>query len=106
MIYNIITDDYYFYNWLQNSDNYKNKFSLEGSKALQAHIEDRGNNRGKNIEFDPIEWCCDYSEYDSLEDFNKNYYSDNKDDYLTLEQLSDNIGVIKLDNNHIIIREF
>ena len=52
-----------FYDWLKRSDNYKNYFSYEGANALQEYLEDYSNEIGENIEFDPIAWCCEYSEY-------------------------------------------
>ena len=68
-----ITDNYEFYNWLKQSDNYKNSFSLEGARALQEHLEDYSNDFGENIEFDPIAWCCEYSEYENWQEAYKRY---------------------------------
>jgi hypothetical protein len=136
MIYKVITDDYYFWNWLKHSDSYSNNFSLEGAKAVQAWFEElsedtdvedaNGNKLG--IEFDPVAWCCEFSEYDSVKEAYAELSNDVIDTSLATKGLSkdearqinveawlhdqqfeyfqDNTTVIELDNGHIILGEF
>ena len=118
MIYKVITDDYYFWNWLENRGSYQNNFSLEGAKAVQAYFEELSEDLDINsggIEFDPIAWCVEFSEYDSLQDAwtevvdykgNLEVTKDNNSDAKRLEYFQDNTTVIELDNGHIILGEF
>jgi hypothetical protein len=55
------------------------------------------------IELDVIALCCEFVEYDSLEDFHSEY---DKDDYPTLEVLRDHTQVIEIDNESFIIAAF
>lgn len=107
MIVQTITDEYYFWNWLQNSSNYKDNFSLEGAKALQAYIDNLSDELEENKEFDPIAWCVEFSEYDSLAEAYKQW----RYDYTYVEDeareyFQDNTTLIELDNGHVIIGEF
>ena len=53
-----------FNDWFekQRPDN----FSYEGRKALFDYLEDLEDDMGEKMEFDPIAFCCEYSEYDNL----------------------------------------
>jgi hypothetical protein len=131
MIYKVITDDYYFWNWLKNSGSYQNNFSLEGSKAVQAYFEELSEDLDINsggIEFDPIAWCVEFTEYDSVKEAYAELSNDVIDTSLATKGLSkdeakqinveawlhdqqfeyfqDNTTVIELDNGHIILGEF
>lgn len=110
-----ITDDYYFWNWMKNSDSYKNNFSLEGAKAVQAYFEELSDELGETIEFDPIAWCCEWAEYDSVKEAYQEHYGDDSDlprsqrrtqKTQQLEYFEDNTTVIELDNGHVLIQEF
>lgn len=68
MIYKEITNPYEFAEWLKQSDSYKNNFTFEGAKALQEYLEQLSEDIGENIEFDPVAWCCEYSEYKDWQD--------------------------------------
>lgn len=103
-----ITDSYHFWDWLKNSDNYSSNFSFEGSKALQEYLDNLSDELGENIEFDPIAWCCEYSEYDSLADA----YKELRYDYTYVEgeareYFEDNTTIIEVDgSSHIILQDF
>lgn len=109
-----ISNDYEFYEWLCKSDNYKNSFSQEGAKAVQAYYEQLSDDLGENIEFDPIAWCCEFSEYESYSDVWDNY--GNGDAFVEGEELAidDNIRLwlenntqyIELENGNVLVREF
>ena len=110
-----ITDDWYFWSWMQQSDNYKNNMSVEGAKAVQAYFDDLSEDLGEDIEFDPIAWCCEFSEYDSVKEAYREHMGDDSDlpkeqrrtqKAQQLEYFQDNAPVIELDNGHIIIGEF
>lgn len=114
-----ITDDYYFWSWVKNSDSYSNNFSFEGAKALQAYLDELSDDLGENIEFDPIAWCVEYTEYDTaLEAYNQQHGEDefikvdegNTEENANaqaLEWLQDNTTVIEIDgSDHIIVQDF
>ncbi len=77
-------------------------------------ITTKTNHRGDNIEFDPIAWCCEFSEYDSFEQFQKDtgYTKDGVEhvgypDIETVDDLREHTTVlIELDNGGIIVGEF
>lgn len=104
MIYKTITNDYEFWEWIKQSDSYSNNFSLEGAKALQAYLEELSEDIGGNIEWDPIAWCVEYSEYDSVDDCVEQVFASESD--WNIESLRENTNVIELDNGHIIIQDF
>lgn len=116
MIVKVITDDYYFWNWLKKSDSYNNNFSLEGAKAVQAWYDDYSDScSGGTVDFDPIAWCVKFSEYDSVEEAYREHYGDDSDlpeeqrrvtREQQLEYFTDNTTVIELENGHIILGEF
>lgn len=102
-----ITDDYYFWNWLKKSDNYSNNFSLEGAKALQEYYDNLSDELDEQIEFDPIAWCCEFSEYESLAEA----YKELRYDYTYVEgeareYFNDNTTLIELENGGVLVREF
>lgn len=116
-----ITYEYAFWEWLKQSDNYKDNFTLEGAKALQLYLDDLSDDIGQSIDWDPIAWCCEYSEYATpLEGYNEHHGRD--DDGIgtaigednteknanaqALEWFQDNTSVIELDNGGIIVAEF
>ena len=49
-------------------------FSYSGLGALFGYLEELSEDIGEDIEMDVIAICCDYSEYESLLDFNQEYY--------------------------------
>ncbi|RTL04844.1 hypothetical protein EKK58_09475 [Candidatus Dependentiae bacterium] len=63
-----ITNDYEFWEWLKQSDSYKDNFSVEGALAVQEYYEELSKSMDKDVEFDPVAWCCTFSEYDSYDE--------------------------------------
>ena len=49
------------------------------------------------FEFDPIAYCCEYTEFDSFEDVKINY------DVKTLKELEDKTSIIKIPNTERLI---
>ena len=48
-------------------------FSYEGLTALYGYLTELEEDGGQEFEFDPIAWCCEYTEYENLEDFKKQH---------------------------------
>ena len=63
-----------------------NNFSYEGRLALFEMLESYELDTGEEIEFDPIGFCCEYSEYEDIEEFWKDY---DKKDYPDEEAIMD-----------------
>ena len=106
-IVNTISNDYEFWYWLKKSDDYSKNFTLDGAKALQAYYDELSEELGENIEFDPIAWCCEFSEYDSLAEA----YKELRYDYTfvqgeALDNFNDNTTIIELDNGGVLIGNF
>lgn len=99
----------------KNSDNHKNQFSPEGADAVQAYYENLSEDIGENIEFDPIAWCVEWTEFNSLVEAYREHYGDDTD--LPEEQrrtqndqirefFEDNTTLIELENGNVLLSEF
>ena len=69
----------------------ENHFTYEGKKALFQYIEEYEEETGTEIELDIIGLCCEFSEFESLEEFQDQYC---KDEYQTIEDIEYNTLVI------------
>ena len=97
---------YTFRNRFRTSDNYKNNFSYDGLHALFEYIEEVEDDCGEEFEFDMVGICCEYSEYDSLKDFNADYSGD-IDKVYTLDDIREETVVIEIpDTERFIIGVF
>ena len=72
-------------------------FSYEGAKALFEHLTQYEKECDKELEFDPIAFRCDYSEYDNLKEVKNDY------DVEDLEHLEQNTIVIKVPKSEKLI---
>ena len=72
-------------------------FSYDGLTALYDYLIQYEEDCGTESEFDPIAYCCEFSEYDSFEDVKKNY------DVEDLEHLEQNTTVLKIPNTERLI---
>ena len=111
-IIDTITWDYHFANWVQKSDTYKNNFTFEGAKALQEYLDQLSDDIGEDIEFDPVAWCCEFSEYKDFAEFKHDTGWTDKDgerggypDIKNLDDLRDNTTVIEFDGG-LIVQDF
>ena len=73
-------------------------FSHEGAKALFEHLTQLEDDIGEELEFDPIAFRCEYSEYDCFKDIQEDY-----NDLETIEDLENKTSVIKIPNTKRII---
>ena len=97
-----IISKYHFTNWFLSSDTYKNNFSYEGLNSLFDYFEQLEEDMGKEIDFDPIAICCEYSEYENFEEIKNNY-----DCIENYEDLENNTSIIEIENtNRLIIQDF
>jgi len=77
------------------------QFGYDGLKALYEYLEDLGDDIGEEIELDVIAICCDYTLYDNIQEFNKNYNTE----YESHEDI-DETSVIRIDDESFIIQNY
>lgn len=80
----------------------RDQFSREALFALFDYLEELEQGLDEEIELDVIAICCDYTEYESLEEFNKDYGVEHE----TIEDLEYETTVIRLDSGGIIVQNF
>jgi hypothetical protein len=73
-------------------------FSYEGSKALFEHLEQYEQDCDQELEFDPIAFRCDFTEYENLKEIQNNYQ-----DIKNIDDLENNTTVIQVPNTKKII---
>ncbi|HUX92461.1 MAG TPA: hypothetical protein VMV36_01550 [Ignavibacteriaceae bacterium] len=81
--------------------NRSKNFSYEGLGALFDFLEELEESTGTDQELDVIALCCDFTEYENLEELQQNY-----NDIETLEDLENNTTVIKVDDERFIIQNY
>ena len=83
--------------------NRDNNFSYEGKKALFEYLEQYEEDTGEEIELDIIALCCEFTEYENLKEFQKDY----SDEFETIEHIEEQTTVIRLDDEEgFIIAQF
>ena len=60
-----------FIDWFRQSELRKDQFSYNALSRLFDYFDNIPDMKYK--EFDPIAICCDYTEYENIEEYNKNY---------------------------------
>tara|TARA_R100001443_G_scaffold78465_1_gene85812 strand:- start:469 stop:792 length:324 start_codon:yes stop_codon:yes gene_type:complete len=101
--------EFSFCDWFQKSAERKNQFSYEGLRALYEYLTDLEDDIGQEFEFDPIALCCEYTEYESLEDFQKQHchFEDGSIIYKNIKEIEEMTRVIKIPNSdRFIIQNF
>ena len=90
------------FEFVQEMSKEKYGFSYEGAEALFNYLEELEDDCGTVIEYDPIGFRCDYSEYENFKAIQDDY-KDLKD----LEDLSNHTQVIEIPNTkRIIIQQY
>ena len=77
-------------------------FSRAGLSALYEYFEQLEEDIGNPIELDVIAFCCEYAEYESLEEFQEDY----GDDYQSIDEIKQVTTVIPIDDDGFIILQF
>ena len=77
-------------------------FSWEGLSALFEMLTSYEEDCGIELEFDPVAFCCEYSEYSDLAEFQENYGAD---EYPDMDAIRDNTMVYEF-NGGFIIQDF
>jgi len=77
----------------------KENFSYEGRKALYEYLTDLEEDTGEQISFDCIAICCEYDEYEDLDELNKAY----DEEFKNLEEVGEQTQVIEIPNSERFI---
>ena len=81
-------------------------FSYKGLEVLFDYLEDLEDQTGEKIELDVIAICCDFSEYESLEEF-QGEYNDITLNNQSMDELSEHTIVIEIPGTpRFIIQQF
>ena len=94
-------DFYEFRNWFEK--NRPNNFSKAGIVALWEYLEGYEEDTGEEIEFDPIALCCEYTEYENIEEFWVSYDADR---YPDTDAIMDSTQVYCFGTKSFIIQNF
>ncbi len=94
--------EFSFCDWFQKSAERKNQFSYYGLKALFEYFEELEDSTGETIDFDMIAICCEFTEYDSLKEYNDDYGKECKE----IEEIAEDTTLIKIDDERFIILQY
>lgn len=81
----------------------ESNFSYEGLQALFDYLEEYEESCGTEIELDVIALCCEFTEYEDLQEFWNDY---DKEEYEDMEDIENTTQVIKIDDESFIIASF
>ena len=98
----ITVTEYDFVRAFNDTDRESN-FSNAGITALFEFIEQLEEDTGTETELDIISLCCEFTEYEDLEEFQSNY---GKDSYPDIETISYSTIVIQVTQDSFIIQNF
>jgi len=94
-------NSYDFKNWFLTHR--PNSFSRVGLDSLFEYFEEYEDSTGEEIEFDPIGICCEYNEYENIEEFHGEYCEEK---YPTIDEIQDYTQVIPVGLDGFIIQCF
>jgi len=80
-----------------------NQFTYSGQRAIFDYIEDYEDSADEEVELDVISICCEYVEYDSLEEFQSEY---GQEEYPDIDSIECDTTVIMIDDEAFIIEQF
>jgi hypothetical protein len=76
------------------------QFSYEGLCALFEYLDEY--EQEPDLELDVVAICCDFAEYENIEEFQQCY----GDEYQSIEDIQYQTTVIEVDENRFIIAQF
>tara|TARA_R110000796_G_scaffold2572_3_gene10126 strand:+ start:658 stop:960 length:303 start_codon:yes stop_codon:yes gene_type:complete len=81
----------------------QDQFTNKGKKALFNFLEEYEDSTDEQVELDVIALCCDYVEYENIEEFWLDY---DKEDFPHKEAIEWHTLFIPIDDNAFIIQSF
>ena len=94
-----------FYDFERAFDSMRpDNFSYDGLRALFDYLEEYEDSTGEELELDVIAICCEFTEFENMEEFWGNY---DEDDYPNMQAIEDNTTVIPIPGSDgFIIQDF
>lgn len=83
----------------------EDQFTYEGKRALYNYLNELGDDSGQPIELDVIGICCDFTEYQNLEEF-ANDYGYTIGEVNSITDIYDYTTVILINDESFIIQDF
>lgn len=80
-------------------------FSYAGLTALFEYFEEYEEGTEQEVELDVIAICCDFTEYESFEEYNDNYNT-TVDEFEAIENQTTCIVVVDVDEGRFIIQDY
>jgi len=77
-------------------------FSHEGLGELYNHLIEYEENVGAETELDVIAFCCDYTEYADLAEFQGVHVKE----YKSIDEIADDTLVVRVGENGFIVQDF
>ena len=81
----------------------EDQFSLDALTVLFHHLEEWESQMSEPIELDVIAICCDYEEYDSIEDFQRDY---GEEMYSSIEDIEERTLLLAKPISGFVIQKF
>ena len=81
--------------------NRKGNFTYEGLKLIFDYLEDLEDDLGEEFEFDPIALCCEFTEYESIQDVFEDSAIHETDQ--SIDTLQEHFPVVLVGENGIIV---
>ena len=95
--------DYYDFERAFRDCGREDNFSSDGLAALFRYIEELEEDTGEQCDLDPIELCCDHTEYSSALEAAADYNGPTDTEMHALEWLEERTEVIRLENSSGVI---
>ncbi len=92
--------------------NRENQFTYEGKVALYDYLEECKDDTGQEVELDVIALCCEYTEYENIDEFRKEqegYKGTSEDyegEYIDFEAIREHTTLISVGTDSFIIQQF
>ena len=78
-------------------------FSYEALDAFYDYLICLEEDTEEELQFDPVAWCCEYTEYDNIKDFQNQYGSEFK----KIDDIKNKTTVINISNSdRLLIQNF
>ena len=81
--------------------NRKENFTYEGLRLIFDYLEDLEDDLGEEFEYDPIALCCEFTEYESIQDVFEDYAIQETDQ--SIDTLQEHFPVVLVGENGIIV---
>ena len=81
----------------------EDQFSLDALTVLFHHLEEWESQMSEPMELDVIAICCDYEEYDSIEDFQRDY---GEEMYSSIEDIKERTLLLAKPTSGFVIQKF